>query len=215
MTETTSVLSPSAIWVRLGLARHNWPGRFTVLLVSILLLLVSQPMFSGHAFAQNIATATISLVLLAALYAFRSTRIYFVDRVDPARPFDRMPLDAVIHVEPNGRNGRRDFVVPVSGRDRVRAGIEAVHREERYARHYQRGDLRLPADGRRVCIWLRSGRTARSRFVQRRAFSEAGRPHRASDRVASQLHLLQLRVPDDDRVSAISRQSRKAPAASR
>jgi hypothetical protein len=78
MTGTTSVLSPSAIWVRLGLARHNWPGRFTVLLVSILLLLVSQPMFSGHAFAQNIATATISLVLLAALYAFRSTRIYFV-----------------------------------------------------------------------------------------------------------------------------------------
>jgi hypothetical protein len=78
MSETTSVLSPSALWGRLGLARHNWPGRFTVLLASILLLLVSQPMFSGHAFAQNIATATISLVLLAALYAFRSTRIYFV-----------------------------------------------------------------------------------------------------------------------------------------
>jgi Ion channel len=78
MSETTSVLSPSALWGRLGLARHNWPGRFTVLLASILVLLVSQPMFSGHAFAQNIATATISLVLLAALYAFRSTRIYFV-----------------------------------------------------------------------------------------------------------------------------------------
>ena len=77
MIERMTVLSPTGVWGRLGLARHNWPGRFTSLLVSILLLLVSQPMFSGHAFAQNIATATISLVLLAALYAFRTTRIYF------------------------------------------------------------------------------------------------------------------------------------------
>lgn len=78
MSEKTSALSPAALWRRLGLERHNWPGRFTVLLTTILLLLVTQPMFSGHAFAQNIATATISLVLLAALYAFRATRIYFV-----------------------------------------------------------------------------------------------------------------------------------------
>jgi Ion channel len=77
MSETISVLSPSALWRRLGLAHHNWPGRFTVLLMTILLLLVTQPMFSGHAFAQNLATATMSLVLLAALYAFRSTRILF------------------------------------------------------------------------------------------------------------------------------------------
>ena len=80
MSETSHVLSPSALWRQLGLAHHNWPGRFTVLLVTILLLLVSQPMFSGHAFAQNLATATMSLVLLAALYAFRSTRVFFVDR---------------------------------------------------------------------------------------------------------------------------------------
>ncbi len=78
MSEKTSALSPAALWRRLGLERHNWPGRFTVLLATILLLLVTQPIFSGHAFAQNIATATISLVLLAALYAFRATRIYFV-----------------------------------------------------------------------------------------------------------------------------------------
>src|SRR5271166_2436065 len=77
MSEKSSVLSPSALWQRLGLAHHNWPGRFTLLLATILLLLVTQPMFSGHAFAQNFATAAISLVLLAALYAFRSTRFYF------------------------------------------------------------------------------------------------------------------------------------------
>ncbi len=78
MTEKVSGLSPTGVWRRLGLAHHNWPGRFTVLLASILLLLVTQPMFSGHAFAQNIATATISFVLLAALYAFRSTRGFFI-----------------------------------------------------------------------------------------------------------------------------------------
>ncbi len=77
MSEKTSPLNPAALWRRLGLARHNWPGRFTVLLATILLLLVSQPIFSGHAFAQIFATATISLVLLSALYAFRTTKTYF------------------------------------------------------------------------------------------------------------------------------------------
>lgn len=42
-----------------------------------MLLLITQPLFSGHAIAENLATATISLVLLAALYAFRSARFYF------------------------------------------------------------------------------------------------------------------------------------------
>ena len=78
MSETSGELSQSALWLRLGLAHHNWPGRFTLLLASILLLLVTQPIFSGHALAQNVATATMSLVLVAALYAFRSTRAYFV-----------------------------------------------------------------------------------------------------------------------------------------
>jgi hypothetical protein len=77
MSESSSVLSPATWWRRLGLAHHNWPGRFTVLLVAILLLLVTQPLFSRHAFAQNLATATISFVLLAALYALSSTRIFF------------------------------------------------------------------------------------------------------------------------------------------
>jgi hypothetical protein len=78
MSATSDVITHSPLWSRLGLEHHNWPGRFTVLLATIMLLLVSQPMFSGHALAQNVATGAISLVLLAALYAFRSTRGYFI-----------------------------------------------------------------------------------------------------------------------------------------
>ena len=77
MSEKSSFLSPSALWRRLGLARHNWPGRFTVLLATILLLLVTQPIFSGHFLAQTFASASIALVLLSALYAFRTTKTYF------------------------------------------------------------------------------------------------------------------------------------------
>ena len=77
MTETSHVVTHSTLWSQLGLAHHNRPGRFTLLLATILVLLVTQPMFSGHAFAQNLATVTMSLVLLTALYAFRGTRIYF------------------------------------------------------------------------------------------------------------------------------------------
>jgi voltage-gated potassium channel len=68
----------AGLWHRLGLARHNWPGRFTLLLATILLLLITQPMFAGHTFAQSLATVTISLVLLAALYAFRTLPGYFI-----------------------------------------------------------------------------------------------------------------------------------------
>jgi voltage-gated potassium channel len=78
MSKRSSLPSPAALWRRLGLARHNWPGRFTVLLATILVLLVTQPIFSGHALAQNIATVAISLVLVAALYAFSSTRLLFI-----------------------------------------------------------------------------------------------------------------------------------------
>jgi Ion channel len=70
--------SHSAIWERVGLTRHNFPGRFTVLLSAILLLLITQPAFSGHVYAESVATITISLVLLTALYAFRATPAYFV-----------------------------------------------------------------------------------------------------------------------------------------
>jgi len=76
--ETTGVLSLSALWRGLGLSHHNWPGRFTVMLATILVLLVTQPIFLGHAVAENFATASISLVLLSALYAFRSAKPFFV-----------------------------------------------------------------------------------------------------------------------------------------
>jgi len=72
------MLRPAALWRRMGLAHHNWPGRFTVLLMTILLLLVSQPIFSSHTYAQSFATAAISLVLLAALYATRAMKTYFI-----------------------------------------------------------------------------------------------------------------------------------------
>jgi hypothetical protein len=78
MSDQTGGLSPAAIWRRLGLARHNWPGRFTVLLMAIMFLLVAQPIFAGHAFVQTIVTFSIALVLLSALYALRSVRILFV-----------------------------------------------------------------------------------------------------------------------------------------
>jgi voltage-gated potassium channel len=78
MIEKTRGLSPSALWQWLGLARHNRPGRFTVLLLTIMLLLVSQPAFQSHVFAQTLVTFSISLVLLSALFAFRSARTYFV-----------------------------------------------------------------------------------------------------------------------------------------
>lgn len=70
------MLSPSALWRRMGLAHHNWPGRFTVLLATILLLLITLPIFASHAFAQNLATATIALVLLAAIYVIRALRTF-------------------------------------------------------------------------------------------------------------------------------------------
>jgi voltage-gated potassium channel len=78
MSATSHGITHSALWSRLGLAHHNWPGRFTLLLATILILLITQPVFVGHALAQNVATATLSFVLVAALYAFRSTRVYFV-----------------------------------------------------------------------------------------------------------------------------------------
>lgn len=77
MSEQISLLSPAALWRQLGLARHNWPGRFTILLASILLLLACQPIFSGHTLAQNFITVSISLVLLSAIWAFRTTKVYF------------------------------------------------------------------------------------------------------------------------------------------
>jgi voltage-gated potassium channel len=78
MSGISTAFSASELWRRLGLERHNWPGRFTVLLGANLTLLITQPLFARHTLAQNITTGAMSFVLLAALYAFRSMRTYFV-----------------------------------------------------------------------------------------------------------------------------------------
>jgi hypothetical protein len=81
----TSVQRPEAaptpdsnrLWEALGLGRRNWPGRYTVLLFMVLLMIVGEPMFAGHQLAQGLATASMSLVLLAALYTLNLSPAYF------------------------------------------------------------------------------------------------------------------------------------------
>ena len=65
------------VWTALGLARRNWPGRYTILLLSILLMIVIQPIFAGHQRLQSLATLSMSVVLLAALYTLNLSRAYF------------------------------------------------------------------------------------------------------------------------------------------
>jgi voltage-gated potassium channel len=81
----TSVHQPEAtpkphsnrLWEALGLRRRNWPGRYTVLLFMVLLMIVGEPMFAGHRLAQALATVSLSLVLLAALYTLNLSPAYF------------------------------------------------------------------------------------------------------------------------------------------
>ncbi len=61
----------------MGLARRNQPGRYTLLLFSILLLLIAQPIMPTHKIAQAIVTAMMSLMLLSALYALNVSQTYF------------------------------------------------------------------------------------------------------------------------------------------
>ena len=65
------------IWTALGLARRNWPGRYTILLVSILAMVIIQPIFADHQRLQGIVTLSMSLVLLSALYTLNLSRAYF------------------------------------------------------------------------------------------------------------------------------------------
>jgi Ion channel len=61
----------------LGLTHRNLPGRFTVLLITILLLLCIEPVIEGHQLEQAIMTLSLSGVLLSSLYALRLTRRFF------------------------------------------------------------------------------------------------------------------------------------------
>ena len=65
------------LWEVLGLRRRNWPGRYTVLLFMVLLMIVGEPMFAGHRLAQGLATVSLSLVLLVALYTLNLSPAYF------------------------------------------------------------------------------------------------------------------------------------------
>lgn len=61
----------------LGLGRRNSPGRYTVLLFVVLLMIVVEPLFAGHRLAQGLASVLMSLVLLAALYTLNLSPAYF------------------------------------------------------------------------------------------------------------------------------------------
>ena len=62
----------------LGLTHRNLPGRFTVLLMAILLLLLVEPFVEGHQLEQAITTLSLSAVLISSLYALRLKRSFFV-----------------------------------------------------------------------------------------------------------------------------------------
>lgn len=65
------------VWSALGLTRSNWPGRYTILLFSILIMILIQPIFSGHLRVQGLVTLSMSVVLLSALYTLNLSRAYF------------------------------------------------------------------------------------------------------------------------------------------
>ena len=81
----TSVHQPEAapppdsnkLWEALGLGRRNWPGRHTLLLFLVLVMVVGEPMFAGHRLAEGLASVSMSLVLLAALYTLNLSPAYF------------------------------------------------------------------------------------------------------------------------------------------
>jgi hypothetical protein len=66
------------LWAMMGLRRIHRPGRYTVLLFSILALMIAQPLVKNHTLAQLMLTLLMSAVLLSALYTFESSRTFFI-----------------------------------------------------------------------------------------------------------------------------------------
>jgi hypothetical protein len=66
------------LWKALGVHYRHRPGRYTVLLIMILTLLLSQPLLAGHRDTQILVSVVMSAMLLSALYTFGSSRTYFV-----------------------------------------------------------------------------------------------------------------------------------------
>src|SRR5579885_2400790 len=65
------------LWRWMGLARRNQPGRYTLLLFTIMLMIVLQPLVSTHKLAQAIMSTSMSLMLLSALYTLNVSQTYF------------------------------------------------------------------------------------------------------------------------------------------
>ena len=75
--ETVPKPDSNRLWEGLGLGRRNSPGRYTVLLFVVLLMIVGEPIFAAHRLAQGLASVSMSLVLLAALYTLNLSPAYF------------------------------------------------------------------------------------------------------------------------------------------
>ncbi|MGO9601817.1 MAG: hypothetical protein ACLQAT_00165 [Candidatus Binataceae bacterium] len=70
----------------MGLARRNHPGRYTLLLFMILLLLLSEPLFVAHADLQMLATLMMIFLLFAALYTLNVGKAFFSSPSQSWRP---------------------------------------------------------------------------------------------------------------------------------
>jgi hypothetical protein len=66
------------LWHTLGVERRNQPGRYTLLLVAILMLLIGEPFFFHHTLAQALTLVAMSFVLLSALSTLNVSKTYLV-----------------------------------------------------------------------------------------------------------------------------------------
>jgi hypothetical protein len=69
---------PYRLWGMFGLSRHNQPGKYTILLVAILMLIIVQPLFVHHSLAQAFALVLTGFVLVSALATLNVSRTYFI-----------------------------------------------------------------------------------------------------------------------------------------
>jgi hypothetical protein len=65
-------------WSRLGLPWPNQPGRYTLLLVAIVMLIIVQPLCVHHCLAQALTLVMTSFVMLSALSTLSISRTHFM-----------------------------------------------------------------------------------------------------------------------------------------
>jgi voltage-gated potassium channel len=73
-----SPVNSSWFWRWLGMGQGNQPGRYTLLLLAILMLLIGESFFVRHSLAQALTLVTMSFVLLSALSTLNVSKTYFV-----------------------------------------------------------------------------------------------------------------------------------------